>query len=538
VTFLNSRIAAAAVLVLTLAGPGSGVGRPQAETGRIETDLVEVSIAGLQALYESGTYTVTDVATWYLDRIERYDDVYRAFLDVDRDAVLGAALAADAARAAAGDDFQPGSLWGVPVAVKGNTSVQGRVTTAGWAGYQLPGYELVAPEDATIISRLREAGAIVIGLTNLPDFAASDTTISSAGGRTGNAYDWRFSPGGSSGGTATAVSANFATVGTGSDTSNSIRLPSGASSLVGVLPTRGLVSIAGIHPLDWLLDTAGPMARTVSDAALMLSVMAGEDPSDFRTAGSGNRAPQGPYTDYLDPAALEGKRFGVPAFILDPEDRGYDDGLWPETRAMFMRAVGELEAAGATVVIDEGILPEAFVSMTERINVVPYRRQGIEEFLAGFGPEAYHSTSEFQQATGLALPAFFTNGPIRSIETDPEAENDFFGPQRRALAVYMETLDEFELDGFVYPALQMPPNNELIPQPGGGASQGAHTRTGWTNTIGVPAVGVPAGYYPGGLPFGLEFSGRPWRDQDLLGWAYGYEQATRHRVPPDLTEQP
>src|SRR5439155_5793655 len=150
----------------------------------------------------------------------------------------------------------------------------------------------------------------------MPDFAASDTTFSSAGGRTGNAYNWRFSPGGSSGGTVTSVSANFAIVGTGTDTSNSIRMPSGASGVVGVLPTRGLVSIAGIHPLNWLLDNTGPIARDVTDAAIALDVMAGEDPKDFRTRDSATLAQARPYAARLAADALRGKRFGVPAFIV------------------------------------------------------------------------------------------------------------------------------------------------------------------------------------------------------------------------------
>ena len=189
--------------------------------------------------------------------------------------------AQDAAKKKAGGTFKPSALWGVPIVVKANTSIQGQVTSNGWAGYLVKGYELVAPKDAAIVAKLKASGAVILGHTNMPDFAASDTTLSSAGGRTGNAYNWRFSPGGSSGGTATAVSANFAVFGTGTDTSNSIRLPSGANGLVGVLPTRGLVSINGIHPLDWLLDDAGPMARTVTDAAIALGVMAGEDPADF-----------------------------------------------------------------------------------------------------------------------------------------------------------------------------------------------------------------------------------------------------------------
>src|SRR6202023_2600567 len=145
----------------------------------------------------------------------------------------------------------------------------------GWKGYMIPGHELIAPKDATIVAKLKAAGAIIIGQTNMPDFAASDTNRSTAFGRTGNAYDARFSPGGSSGGTVTAVTANFAVLGNGTDTGNSIRMPAATSGVIGVFPTRGLVSIAGVAPLDWLLDNTGPIARTVTDAAIALSVMAG-----------------------------------------------------------------------------------------------------------------------------------------------------------------------------------------------------------------------------------------------------------------------
>ena len=169
------------------------------------------------------------------------------------------------------EQLQPGPLWGVPIVTKANTSIKGLVTTDGWEGYKIPGHELLAPKDATIIAKLRAAGAVILGQTNMPDFAASDTNRSTAFGRTGNAYDVRFSPGGSSGGTVTAVTSNYAVLGNGTDTGNSIRMPAATSSVVGVFPTRGLVSIAGIAPLDWLLDNTGPIARNVTDAAIALA---------------------------------------------------------------------------------------------------------------------------------------------------------------------------------------------------------------------------------------------------------------------------
>ena len=228
----------ALLVVLTGCMQSATARAPQSSNAAIDRDLSEVSITQLQSLYREGKYTVAQVTQWHLNRIARYDNVYKSFLYVDSAGALAAAAAADSAKRSTGSRFSPGALWGVPIVVKGNTSVKGLITINGWEGYLIRGNELRAPADATIVARLKAAGAVILGHTNLPDFASADTTISSAGGRTGNAYNWRYSPGGSSGGTATAVAADFAVFGTGTDTSNSIRLPSGASAMVGLLPTR------------------------------------------------------------------------------------------------------------------------------------------------------------------------------------------------------------------------------------------------------------------------------------------------------------
>jgi len=379
----------------------------------------------------------------------------------------------------------------------------------------------------------------------------------------------RFSPGGSSGGTVTAVTSNEATIGTGTDTGNSIRMPSGTSSVVGLLPTRGLTSIAGIAPLDWLRDNTGPIARDVTDAAIALGVMAGEDPLDFRTLGSAAKAQPGPYTQYLKKDALKGKRFGVPAFILatgTSDTIGRQNGMRPETRAMLMKTLDQLRAAGATIVIDDNLLPASFSQLIRKVNTNPYRKDGADQWLSEFGPAEYTSGEAYEKATGQPLPGTFTGaprapeGPARPaqgaargnanpnatprpaappqtvLKTDPDAEKNFFGPQRDALAAYDAALEQFHLDGLVYPSAQMPPPDETMPQ-NGQLSGGPHSNTGWVNSIGVPAIVVPAGYYDDGLPFGLEFSTRTWHDGDLLGYAYAYEQATHLRKPPVLVEK-
>jgi amidase len=531
----------------------------------MDHDLLEVTIPQLQHYYTKHKYTVTQVVQWYLTRIDRYNGIYRAIETVTRSEALAAAAREDAEPQ--GPAAVHGPLWGVPIVIKANTSMEGQVTTDGWAGYAIPGHELIAPRDATIVAKLRAAGAILIGHTNMPDFANSDTNRSSSYGRTGNAFDVRFSPGGSSGGTVTAVTANMAVLGSGTDTGNSIRMPAATSAVIGVFPTRGLVSIAGIAPLDWMLDNTGPIARTVTDAAIALSVMVGEDPLDPRTLDSTANAQPGPFTQYLKSGLLKGKRFGVPSFILSgagipfhglpaavPEDvaakQSVDQAvpLRPETLEAFMKAADELRAAGATVVFDDSILPDGFAKIASRVSTYAYVREGTERFLNSFGPAQYRGVAEYERAVGAPLAAPIvgkepSNSQIGDvtiaqvdIESDPDAEANYHGPRGRTLAAYLEPLDRLHLDGYVYPAIQMPPPDETMPQ-NGTLSDGPHSATSWVNMIGVPAVVVVGGYYPGGLPFGLEFSTRPWKDGDLLGYAYAWEQATHHRHPPTLVEK-
>ena len=530
----------------------------------MDRDLMEVTVPQLQHYYAQHRYTVSQVVDWYLERIARYNGIYRPIEQV---------LAADARAAAAREDAEAanpashGPLWGVPIVIKANTSIAGQVTTDGWEGYTVPGHELLAPRDATVVARLRAAGAIIIGHTNMPDFANSDTNRSSSFGRTGNAYDVRFSPGGSSGGTVTAVTANLALLGNGTDTGNSIRMPAATSALVGVFPTRGLVSIAGIAPLDWLLDNTGPIARTVTDAAIALGVMAGEDPLDMMTQGSAVKAQPGPYTQYLKADALKGKRFGVPAFVLQGIGIPFHGtpaaaselaaakqaadaaiALDPRTRAAFMQALEKLRALGATVVADDTVLPESFARAAARISTYAYVREGTDRFLRNFGPDQYHSSTDYEKVMGAPIGAPVigtepTNAEIgdvritqRLVETDPDAERNYFGPRRRTLALYLETLDRLHLDGYVYPAIQMPPVDETMAQDGK-LSEGPHSATSWVNMLGVPAVVVVGGFYDAGLPFGMEFSGRPFRDGDLLGYAYAWEQATHYRHAPVLVDK-
>jgi Asp-tRNA(Asn)/Glu-tRNA(Gln) amidotransferase A subunit family amidase len=537
-------------------------GAPSPAAAQMDRDLLEVTIPQLHRYYSEHRYTIAQVIDWHLDRIRRYNGVYRAVEQVFADEARAAATREDA-----DTGTEHGALWGVPIVIKGNTSIAGKVTTDGWEGFTIAGHELIAPRDATVVAKLRDAGAIIVGHTNMPDFANSDTNRSSSFGRTGNAYDVRFSPGGSSGGTVTAVTANMAVLGTGTDTGNSIRMPSATSALIGVFPTRGLVSTAGIAPLDWLLDNTGPIARDVTDAAIALSVMAGEDDLDPVTRGSAAKAQRRPYTQYLKADALKGRRFGVPAFILQGAGipfRGTPAAvspraaerqaaaeaveLDPRTRVLFMRALDELRGLGATIVMDDSVLPESFAHTAAHISTYAYAREGTDLFLKNFGPAAYRSAADYERVMGAPLgapmvgaePAKNKIGDVtirqRILESDPEAESNYFAPRRDALRQYLETMDRLRLDGYVYPAIQMPPVDETMAQDDR-LSEGPHSATSWVNMIGVPAVVVVGGFYDSGLPFGLEISARPFADGDLLGYAYAFEHETHHRRPPVLVEQ-
>ena len=560
---LNWRMLAAATGVSALGWCATLEAKPPTEVAAaMDRDLMEVTVSQLHDYYAHHRYTVSQVVDWYLKRIERYNGVYRPVEEVFAQDARAAAAREDAA----GPGTPHGALWGVPIVIKANTSIAGKVTTDGWEGYIVPGHELLAPRDATVVAHLRAAGAIILGHTNMPDFANSDTNRSSSFGRTGNAYDVRFSPGGSSGGTVTAVTANLTLLGNGTDTGNSIRMPSATSAVIGVFPTRGLVSIAGIAPLDWRLDNTGPIARTVTDAAIALGVMAGEDPLDPVTAGSVDKAQPGPYLQYLKADALKGKRFGVPAFILQGIGipfHGIPAGvsdlaaakasaeaaipLDPRTRTAFLKAVEELRGLGATVVMDDSVLPESFARTAMHIATYGYVREGTDLFLQNFGPPEYHSSIDYDKAMGrpLGAPIIGTEPNVLQIgdltitqhrlETDSDAQKSYWEPRSRTLGAYLETLDRLHLDGYVYPAVQMPPVDETMPQDGK-VSEGPHSATSWVNMLGVPAVVVVGGFYPGGLPFGLEFSGRPFKDGDLLGFAYAWEQATHHRHPPALVD--
>ncbi|MDR3512719.1 MAG: amidase [Caulobacteraceae bacterium] len=528
---MRPMLVCAAFVALCLSPPA--VAEPRARDAH--RDLSDITVAQLHRLYARRELKVVDVVSWHLARIAALNPRYRAYVRI---------YGPEALRRAAWEDRQWGAkraralLWGVPIVIKDNTAIRDHPLTNGWEGYALAKAPMIARRDATVVRRLRAAGAIILGHSNMPDFARSDTTVSSLGGRTGNAYDIDFSPGGSSGGSAVAVALGMAVIGQGSDTGNSIRNPASNNGLVGVVPTRGLVSTAGVHPYDWLRDNTGPLARTVTDAAIALDAMAGRDPLDPRTEA--RRRPAGDsFLAALKPGALKGRRFGVPRFILEgsptlrPMPNYWNRGVSPETRSMFMAAVEQLRAAGATVVIDEQLMPESFDGLAKAIQTRPYRADGVDRFLARYAPARLGSIKRYEQTTGRPYPMdLLADGEPQARFADGRlAYERRLESLRRA---YRETMRRYRLDGLVYPALQVPPNDERLKLPADYPSDGPYSATSWVNLLGLPAVVLPAGRYANGLPFGLEISAPRWRDAALLSYAYAYERSARLQKPPAL----
>ncbi|MEM6838020.1 MAG: amidase family protein, partial [Cyanobacteria bacterium P01_C01_bin.120] len=307
-------------------------------------DLQTATVEDMQAAMEAEALTSEELVQLYLNRIAAYEDegpAINALITINPDA-LETAIAMDEARAQ-GEIMGP--LHGIPIILKDNYDTADLPTTAGSDVLA----EAIPPDDAFVVQRLREAGAIILGKSNMSEFAASYGRLgySSLGGLTLNPYNLGRDASGSSSGTAAAIAANFAALGTGSDTAGSIRGPSAVTGLVGIKPTMGLVSRDGIVPLTLSFDMAGPMARTVTDAAIALGIMAGPDPADPRTAESEPYIIED-YTEFLDETALDGARIGLVTDFL---------GGNAEVDALTDSAVAQLEALGATVVMID--LPES-----------------------------------------------------------------------------------------------------------------------------------------------------------------------------------
>ena len=497
-------------------------------------DIVELTAVQLRDRYVAGEYTVVEVVQAYLERIERYEDHYNAFISMNPDALEIAAALDEELRSTG----PRGPLHGVPVVIKDNLDYAGLVTTAGFSGFSAAteGIDMVPGDDAVVVERLRDAGAVIVGKTNMPDFAGHGTrTRSTVAGETLNPYAVDRVPGGSSGGTATAVNASFAVLGLGTETGGSIQNPAAAQALVGVKPTFGLVPLEGVVPIDATYrDVVGPLARTVRDAAITLDVIAGPSPEDMASYAGAEHIPEFGYEGELSVTALAGKRFGLVG-------SGWRDSFLPlasETEALYREAVRVLEAEGASVVEDP-FAGRGWVELyADRPGVPSVGSHDLAVYLQGLGPEAaFHSVEEWEALAERE----FRGGRRRVAPIAPTAteEGDAFQAWRRDMRVlFRAVLEDNGLDGLFFPQAGEPirPMVEDPERLDYRPNNHAELPSNIINDIGLPTVAVPFGYYEDRTPFVLAFIGDLWTDAELLAYAYDIEQATLARVPPRLVE--
>ena len=499
------RLALVALLWLPSA---CGPPRSAADT---DFEVAEATIPALQDAMAAGRVTSVQLVDAYLARIDAYDRAGPALNTIIRLNPLARdqAEALDAERAAG---TVRGPLHGIPVLMKDNYDMDWMPTT----GSSLALAALQPIDNAFQLERLLDAGAVILGKTNLHELAAGITTISSLGGQTRNPYDPARNPGGSSGGTGAAVAASFAAVAWGSDTCGSIRIPASVHNLFGLRPTKGLSSIDGILPLSHSQDTGGPLARTVTDLAIALDATVGPDSADPATAIlAGRETPD--FGAALDAAALDGARIGV------LEAWAPEQGSAGSVTGVIRDALGEMEAMGATILDVE--IPD-MDDLLSNTGLIDFEfKFDLMDYLAGVPNAPVSSLEEILEA-GLHHEALDGNFRRRNERDAREsAELDETMERRRALtAAVVDLLTRHDLDALAYPTMRQ--ETALIGAAPTGATcfLSAHT--------GLPALTIPAGFTARGLPVGLELLGRSLDDARLVAFAFAYESAAPKRRPP------
>jgi amidase len=497
-----------------------------AQAGQFE--LAEKTVAELQAGMRSGQYTARSLAERYLRRIAEVDasgPTLRAVIETNPDA-LGLADQLDQERKTKG---ARGPLHGIPVLIKDNVATADKMqTTAG--SLALVGSR--PPRDAFIVERLRQAGAVILGKTNLSEWANFRSTHSSSGwsGRGGqcrNPYALDRNPCGSSSGTGAAIASSLAAVGVGTETDGSIVCPSSANSLVGIKPTLGLVSRSGIIPIAHSQDTAGPMCRTVTDAAILLGAMAGVDPRDGATAASSGKV-EADYTKFLDANGLKGARIGVArAKFFGQSEKG---------DAVVEAAIAVLKQQGATIV-DPADIPHTGEFDDTEFDVLLYEfKADLNAYLAGLGPSApVHTLQEIidfnERNKDREMPFFAQEIMLRAQEKGPLTEQkylDALAKNHRLSRVegVDAVMEQHKLDAIVTTTGGPPWVIDLVDGDhfvGGSSTPAA--------VAGYASITVPAGYTHG-LPVGMSFIGRAYSEPTLLKLAYAFEQASKARHAP------
>ena len=480
--------------------------------------LEEATVSSINRAFDAGALTSQELVQLYLNRIEAYDDKgpsLNSIITINPDA-LEVAAALDLERQTTG---ARSLLHGVPILLKDNYDTFDLPTSAGATVLQ----NSIPPDDAFVVDRLRDAGAIILGKTNLDEFARGSSGLSSVGGQTKNPYALDRVPGGSSGGTGASISANFATIGLGTETGVSIRNPAANNSLVGIASTEGLVSRGGVVPLSFTQDRTGPLARTVTDAAIVLDIIVGFDPSDPVTAKSIGQIPAGGYTSLLDKDALAGARIGVfrDLFRSGPI---HEEGL-----AVIETAITDMKAQGATIVDDVTLGFDVFGFLANsRVNNLEFKF-ALNDYLESLGPDApVKSLTEIIE-DGRYLPrlegGLIGSDAVESLENNP-VYDELIARRSFLRNETLKVMDALDLDAIVYPMKTVPPGVIGQPDP--------ESDNPFTSIAGLPGIVVPAGYTSAGLPIGIEFSGRPFSEAELLGLSYSYEQATQNRRTPSL----
>ena len=524
-TFIGVTAAAGGSLALARPARPSGVPAPRPPADPV--DLDEATIAGLAAGMARGEYTSRAVTETYVTRIEAVNTrgpELRAVIEVNPDAVA-IADALDAERKAKGPR---GPLHGIPVLLKDNIDTRDKQqSTAG--SYALVGAPV--PRDAFLADRLRAAGAVILGKTNLSEWANFRSTHASSGwsGRGGqcrNPYVLDRTPSGSSSGSAVAVAANLCAVAVGSETDGSIVSPSSCNSIVGIKPTLGLISRAGVIPIAHSQDTAGPMGRTVADAATLLGAMVGVDPRDPATAASAGNF-KTDYTGFLDPRGLKGMRLGIA--------RAHYFGQSPKADALMETAIQVLKDQGA-VIVDPADIATLGKFDDSEFDVLLYEfKADLNTYLSQLGPGAPRTLEELI-AWNAAHPDpelkwFGQELFVRAQGKGPLTEQAYLDALAKDRQMARTdgidaTMTKYQLDAIVAPTNSPPGPIDLVNGDAGGFSSSTVAAV-----AGYPSVTVPAGY-TAGLPVGISFFGRPWTEGTLLKAAYAYEQASKLRVKP------
>jgi amidase len=478
-------------------------------------EIVEATITEIQAAMDSGQITSRQLVLLYFERIADHDKnglTINSVLELNPDALF-IAESLDVERSLQGPR---GPLHGIPVLLKDNINTGDKMHTSA-GSLALAGS--FAGEDAFIVARLREAGAVIMGKANMTEFANFMTNgmpsgYSSRGGQVLNPYNISTPTGGSSAGSAVAVACNFCTVSVGTETSGSILNPGNLGSVIGIKPTVGLLSRSGILPLSGTQDTAGPMARTVRDAVLLLNAMLGKDAGDAAMGTSAGKVHED-YTVFLDENGLRGARIGIPRDY-------YFEELTEEQLALFNASVARMQELGA-IIIDPADIPTAREIKYSSV-VLNEFKTSLNAYLARLGPGApirslkdiidfnhAHPTETLKYGQSTLLDAeYTTSGTLTEPQYLRDRATDLRLCKEEGIDAVMK---EHHLDALLFPA-----------------DFGARI----TSRSGYPSIVVPSGYTAAGVPFGVTFSAQAYQEPKLISLAYAYEQHSNVRRPPSL----